>query len=46
MKSFSLTGFCSYISVKGHYDASGKLLLLQVTGEGEGEVQFCEYKCV
>lgn len=46
MKSFSLSGFVSKISLKGHYDASGKLLLLQVTGSGEGEVQYCEYKCV
>lgn len=43
MTGFEISGLCPYISIIGHYSGAGKFLLLQVTGDGEGEIQYCEY---
>lgn len=44
MTSFVLTGTAPLITIRGHYEASGKFLLLPITGGGVGEIGFC--KCV
>lgn len=44
MTGFKLTGFAPKIHIKGHYEASGKLLLVPVTGSGIGQVKYCECK--
>ncbi|KAJ6635880.1 Protein takeout [Pseudolycoriella hygida] len=44
MSGFEITGFTPFMSVRGHYVGSGKLLLLPVTGSGLGEVLFGEYQ--
>lgn len=43
MSKFVVSGFVPMISAKGNYKASGKILLLPVTGTGEGEIQYCKY---
>lgn len=44
MTGFELSGFTPYMSVRGRYEGSGKFLLLQVDGTGDGEIQFCKYR--
>lgn len=42
MTGFAVSGFCPFIAIKGQYNGTGKFLLLQVSGDGEAEIQYCE----
>ncbi len=43
MQKFEIKGHCPLISVKGKYNVKGKVLLLPVVGDDEGEVKLCKY---
>lgn len=43
MKHFEIFGVTPHLRVVGKYVGSGKLLLLQVGGTGNGKFDFCEY---
>lgn len=43
MTDFQISGFVPFMSVRGNYEGSGKFLLLQVTGSGDGEIKYCTY---
>lgn len=45
MDKFEVTGVTPFVSILGQYEAFGKLLLVPITGKGEGEVQYCKYVC-
>lgn len=42
MKKFELIGHCPLLGLKGKYNATGKVLLLPVAGDSDGEVKFCK----
>lgn len=42
MSNFIVTGTVPVVSIKGHYEGLGKLLLVPVTGKGEAEIQYCK----
>lgn len=43
MSTIVFTGLCPQVSILGQYEANGKVLLIPVTGKGEGEVKYCKY---
>lgn len=43
MTKFELIGHCPLVGFKGKYNVAGKILLLPVTGNSDGEVNFCKY---
>lgn len=43
MTKFEVTGHAPLVGIRGKYNVKGKVLLLPVAGDDEGEVKFCEY---
>lgn len=43
MKKFELIGHSPLVALAGRYNVTGKILLLPVAGDSDGEVKFCKY---